>query len=140
MKQTLFDAVGGLPTLEKVHKIFYDKVYAHEWLGRFFAGHNQAVIEHRQTTFMAVKMGGDVAYKGREIRLAHRHMYITQELFEVRAGLLRASLEEAAVPDDLIEQWLRIDRVFNRHIVKSSIDAFNAGERNPLRRVVIPKN
>jgi len=45
-KITLFDAVGGLPTLQKVHKIFYDKVYAHPWLGPFFEGHSQEAIEN----------------------------------------------------------------------------------------------
>jgi truncated hemoglobin YjbI len=58
MKQTLFDAVGSLPTLKKVHKIFYDKVYIHSWIGQFFIGHNQDVTENRQTSFMADKMGG----------------------------------------------------------------------------------
>jgi len=139
MKQSLFDAVGGLPTLEKVHKIFYDKVYAHDWLKQFFEGHNQEAIENRQTTFMAVKMGGDVNYMGREIKLAHRHMFITQELFDLRTGLLRESLEQAGVPEDLIVQWLKIDNTFNRHIVKDSIAEFYKTHWKYQKRVIIPK-
>lgn len=65
MKQSLFDEIGGMPTFQKVHKIFYDKVYAHEWLGQFYIGHNQEIIEQKQSMFMAVKMGGDVKYTGR---------------------------------------------------------------------------
>jgi hemoglobin len=62
MNQSLFDAVGGLPTLKKVHKIFYDKVYAHPWIGQLFIGQNQRAIENRQTSFMAEKIGGPVEY------------------------------------------------------------------------------
>jgi len=33
--KTLFDRLGGQRTLEKVHTIFYDKLYIHPWLGKF---------------------------------------------------------------------------------------------------------
>ena len=138
-KQTLFDTVGGLPTLEKVHKIFYDKVYAHPWLGKFFEGHNQEAIENRQTMFMAVKMGGDVTYMGKEPKMAHRAMYITKELFDLRTELLRESLEEAGVPKDLIERWIKIDNAFKKQIVKDSIEDFYKTTWKYERRVIIPK-
>ena len=79
MKQTLFDAIGGLVTPDKVHKILYDKVYAHYWLKYFFEGHSQEAIEHRQ-------------------------MYIANELFDIRQELLKESIKEAGVPEDLMEQ------------------------------------
>ncbi len=138
-KQTLFDAVGGLPALEKVHKIFYDKVYAHPWLGKFFAGHNQEAIETRQTIFMAEKMGSEKPYYGKDMKMAHRQMYITQELFDLRRELLRESLEEASVPDELAERWLKIDSAFKRHIVKDSIESFYAYTWKYEQRVIVPK-
>lgn len=139
MKQTLFNAIGGLATLEKVHKIFYDKIYAHDWLKQFFIGHNQQAIENRQTAFMAIKMGGQVTYLGKEPRMAHRHMYITQELFDIRQALLRESLEEAAVPGDLIEKWLKIDNAFKHQIIKDSIEAFYKTTWKHEKRIIIPK-
>ncbi len=139
MKETLFDQVGGLPTLEKVHKIFYDKVYIHPWLGKFFEGHQQEAIEQRQTSFMAEKMGGDVNYMGKMPKMAHRQMYITQELFEVRRDLLQASLQEADVPEGLSERWLRIDEAFMKAIVKPSIEAFYKDTFKYEKRVIIPK-
>ena len=138
-KQTLFDAVGGLPTLQKVHKNFYDKVYAHPWLGKFFAGHNQEAIENRQTSFMAVKMGGDVMYLGKEPKMAHRAMYITEELFYLRTELLRESLEEAGVPAELTKRWIKIDSAFKKHIVKDSIEDFYKTTWKYEKRVIIPK-
>jgi len=139
MKQSLFDAVGGLPTLRKVHKIFYDKIYAHDWLKVFFTGHNQEAIENRQTDFMAQKMGGPVKYMGREPKVAHRHMYISRELFDVRQALLKESLQEANVVDDLIVRWLKIDQAFQRAIVKDSIESFYKTTWQYQKRIIVPK-
>ncbi len=138
-KQTLFDAIGGLPTLQRAHKIFYDKVYAHYWLKHFFAGHDQQAIENRQTSFMAEKMGGPVEYWGKEMKHAHEAMYITPELFNVRHELLEESLRAAGVPDDLRERWLRIDGAFAKAIVKDSVEAFYSVTWPYKKRVIIPK-
>ena len=138
-KANLFDAIGGLPTLRRAHKIFYDKIYAHDWLKQFFAGHSQEAIENRQTAFMAEKMGGPVEYWGKEIKYAHEAMYITRELFEVRHGLLEESLREAGVPEELRERWLRIDRAFMKLIVKDSIESFYSVTWPYKQRIIVPK-
>jgi len=124
-KQTMFEAVGGLAVMERVHKRFYDKVYADPWLGQFFEGHNQATIELRQTQFMAEKMGAESIYPGRELPLAHRRMYITEELLKVRQALLRESLQEEGVAEKLIVRWLKIDKAFWGKISNPSLDEFH---------------
>jgi hemoglobin len=139
VKHTLFTAVGGLPTLRKVHKIFYDKVYADPWLGQFFIGHDQVAIENRQTAFMAEKMGGPVEYLGKEPKMAHRAMYITEELFLLRKRLLDESLREAGVAADSRERWLKIDSAFMRAIVKDSVEAFYRTTFRYEQRIIVPK-
>jgi len=139
VKQTLFDAIGGLPTLQHVHKIFYDKVYAHPWLGKFFEDHSQEAIETRQTQFMAEKMGSSKPYLGKEMKMAHRAMYITPDLFEIRRELLRESIKEGGVPDELAERWLKIDSAFYRQIVKDSVESFYAYTWKYEKRVIIPR-
>ncbi len=138
--QSLFDEVGGLATLQKVHKIFYDKIYAHPWLKRFFAGHDQQAIENRQSGFMAEKMGGAIQYWGKQPKMAHRQMYITQELFDIRHELLKEALREAGLNDDLARRWLKIDYAFKRQIVKDSIEAFYKTTWNYEQRIIIPKS
>jgi len=137
-KTTLFDAVGGLPTLQKVHRIFYDKVYAHPWLGPFFEGHSQEAIENRQTQFMGQKMGGP-KYLGRALELAHRRMYITKELLEVRQALLKEVLEETGVPEKLGARWLMIDRAFWKHLMNDSPESFNQIDLKYERPLIVPK-
>ncbi len=122
--QSLFDAVGGLPTLQNTHKIFYDKIYADPWIGKFFTGHDQEAIENRQTEFMAEKMGSTEKYPGKPLRQVHENMYISDELVALRTKLLRESLAEAGVADELAERWIRIDNAFARQIVKTSVSAF----------------
>lgn len=116
--QTLFDLVGGRPVLERVHKLFYDKIYAHPWLKQFFADIDQKTIEDQQTDFMISNMGGGKIYSGALPKNAHRHMFVNNELFDLRQVLLQESLLESGVHEDLAERWLRIDEAFRKSIVK----------------------
>lgn len=139
MKASLYEAVGGLATLQQVHKIFYDKIYAHPWLQQFFAGHNQEAIEGRQTSFMNEKMGGP-KYLGKPLKQVHENMYITQELFEVRHEILKASLQEAGLTDELITRWLKIDNAFMKQITKKSVESFYRDFHFTFKqRIIIPK-
>lgn len=122
VKQSLYEQLGGRPTLDRVHKIFYDKLYAHAWIGQFFKTINQATIEVQQSDFMAQAMGGPQMYCGAFPIPAHKHMNITNELFDLRHGMLKDSLQEAGVPQELADKWLKIDVSFRTGIVKKSVD------------------
>ena len=119
-KESLFVAIGGKATLEKVHKIFYDKIYEHPWISKFFEGIDQTMIENQQTDFMSMAMGGPQVYAGKFPIPAHKHMNISDELFELRSEMLKASIKEAGVPEALAEKWLKIDSSFKKGIVKKN--------------------
>lgn len=139
VKQSLYDAVGGLATLQKAHKIFYDKVYSDNWLKQFFDGFNQEIIENKQTSFMAEKMGGP-KYLGKPVKQVHENMYITEELFQVRHVLLEESLRETGVSEENIDRWLRIDSAFMFSICKDSIESFYRDYTFQFKqRIIIPK-
>ncbi|PIW50296.1 MAG: group 1 truncated hemoglobin [Zetaproteobacteria bacterium CG12_big_fil_rev_8_21_14_0_65_54_13] len=137
-KASLFDLVGGLPVLEAVHKRFYDKMYAHPWLGTFFKGHDQRAIELRQTQFMGWKMGGEINYPGMELELAHRRMYITSEQLELRQAILRESLQEEYLPAALIKRWLKIDAAFWSHIKNDSLASFQQIDLKYEQPLIVP--
>jgi truncated hemoglobin YjbI len=120
--QTLFAALGGRATLERVHKVFYDKLYADPWLSQFFVGVPRDHIENQQTEFMMQSMGGPEQYMGSMPPQAHRHMFITDEAFERRHGMLDAAIRECGVPDTLRLRWLKIDHAFKGKLVKASLD------------------
>lgn len=137
-EQTLYDKLGGRPVLERVNRIFYDKVYAHPWLGQFFAGVDQGYIERQQTDLLSQAMGLAGAFHGTYPVPGHRHMFITRELYAVRMELKAEALREAGIAEELAEAWLAIDRSFEEALVKESPDECEA--RHPGDKLlVIPK-
>ncbi len=128
----LFDRLGGRPTLDRVHKIFYEKLYAHSWIGKYFEGINRELITNQQSDFMGMLFGGPKIFSGRMPIDAHMHMMITEELFQVRHGLLRESLVEAKINEPEFSDWLAVDAAFKNILIKKSIDdckkRFNSDE------------
>ena len=120
ISKSLFDRVGGLKTLEKVHKDFYDKAYAHPWLSQYFTDKPQQILEDQQTAFMAQLIGGPKAYGGKTPKMAHQHMYITEELFALRRSLLSEAISENHISDEVREEWLTADSALKNSIIKKS--------------------
>lgn len=120
--QTLYQRLGGKPTYVKVHKIFYDKAYAHPWLSRYFTDKPQELLEDQQTDFMIQIMGGPKVYSGKTPKSAHQHMVISDDLYILRSQLLSDSIKEAGINDTLREEWLTADLTFQRALVKTSED------------------
>jgi len=118
--KTLYDRLGGRATFEKVHRIFYNRAYVHDWLGKYFADKPQANLENQQTDFMIQLMGGPKVYGGKAPKFAHQHMMISDELFELRAQMLSDAIRDAGVADDLRKEWLAADAALKKSIVKSS--------------------
>lgn len=71
---------------------------------------------------MGMLFGGPRNFSGRMPIDAHMHMMITEELFDVRHGLLREALTEAKIPDPEFSEWLAIDRAFKKVLVKQSLE------------------
>jgi len=121
-KNKLFERLGGRPTLDKVHKIFYDKLFSHPWLKNFFAGTKQEHLEKLQSDFMGSVFGGPKIFSGRMPIDAHTHMFITEEIYNTRHELLRESLIGASVPEQEREDWLRIDMAFKKVLIKKDVN------------------
>ncbi len=122
MAEDLFDRLGGMATVEKVHRIFYDKLLGHPWLKEFFKGVPRAHLESQQSEFMSGLFGGPKIYGGRPPLTAHMHMFITEEVFLIRHDLLALSLTEANIQPDLRDRWLRHDMGMKRALVKRSVE------------------
>jgi hemoglobin len=135
---SLFEDLGGTNTLRKVHALFYDKLYQDPWLGKFFAGIDRSNLENQQTDFMTSAMGGPQIYRGSYPIPAHQHLFIPEELFNLRHSLLKRSIQEAGIPEHLAQKWLKIDAAFKSGLVKSSPnDCKGRFKTDPI--IVIPK-
>lgn len=120
-KKLTFLELGGQQMLEKISKIFYDKVYEHPWIGKYFEEIDQETIQSQQVRFMMGNLGGPKIYTGRLPGPAHKNMFINEELFQLREKLLMESFDEAKASSELIERWLKIDNAFKHMIVKNSL-------------------
>ena len=116
-----FEKLGGKVMLEKISKVFYDKVYEHAWIGLYFKEVPQERIESQQVDFMQGALGGPTSYCGRLPVPAHKHMFINEELFDIRQELLQEAFVEACACQELIDKWLRIDNAFRPKLVKKNI-------------------
>lgn len=120
--KSLFELIGGRPMLEQVHKTFYDKLYAHPWLKKFFGDVDQKIIEDQQTDFMTSNMGGGKIFSGSLPEKAHKHIYITNDMFNLRQSILKECILETGLSVDLVERWIKIDEAFRKSIVKENVD------------------
>lgn len=121
MGQKEFEDLGGREILVKYSKVFYDKVYEHEWIGQYFKNIDQDFIEAQQVDFLQGALGGDQVYAGALPIPAHKHMFIPEELFDLRQALVRESLEEVGASSELTEKILRVDEAFRKALVKNSV-------------------
>jgi truncated hemoglobin YjbI len=121
-KQELFESYGGRAILEKVSKVFYDKIYCDPWLKSFFKHVPQEYIEAQQVDFMQTALGGKNIYAGKTPPHAHKHINITDEVYRAREKILLESLKECNVSDTLSKRWIEIEDVFYGRVVKSSIN------------------
>ncbi len=130
MAETLFAELGGMPCLDRVHTIFYDKLLNHPWLKDFFKGVPRSHLESQQSEFMAGIFGGPQIYSGRPPLSAHVHMFITEEVFLTRHELLDQSLTEAGIPPGLKKRWLSHDMGMKRALVKTSLSECEGRYKN----------
>lgn len=126
----LIDAVGGRDAILRVHKIFYDKIYAHPWLKGFFVGVDRKHQENQLTDFTVGLFGGPRQYSGRLPNKAHPHLLVTDEVFDIRHDLLGQAIEEAGIDQDLAAIWLERDELFRKVIVKTSISECHGRYKN----------
>jgi len=115
-----FEQMGGRKSLIAINKIFYDKVYQHPWLKLFFENIPQQHIEDQQVDFMQKVLGGENRYWGKAPPLAHVHIFINEEIFDVRNQLLEEAFIEANASPILIDKWRIIDNSFKRVLMKES--------------------
>lgn len=117
-----FEKMGGRNSLIRINKVFYDKVYEHPWLQNYFKEIPQQHIEDQQIDFMQKVLGGTNVYVGKTPAATHNHMFIPNELFDVRKQLLIEAFEETNANAELVDKWLALDESFRRLIINKSLD------------------
>ena len=122
MSQTLYERLGGHPTVEAAVDRFYRKVLADPKISSYFDATDMMAQRAKQRAFLTMAFGGPHAYSGKDLRAAHQPLVergLGDAEFDAVAGHLQATLLELGVAEDLIGEVMAIagstrDDVLNR--------------------------
>lgn len=105
-----------------VNTQFYEIAYEDEWLKDVFKIIKKEIITAQQTDFMLGAFGGPKRYAGRNPGDAHPHIFINEDMWQLREDILVRAMDKVACPQWIRDKWLRIDNSFKRSIVMKSPD------------------
>ncbi len=118
----LLENVGGEEMIHTVHKRFYDYIYDDDFINGFFQHRAKTLLVRKQSEFMIAAFGGPNNYHGEPPAFLHMHMFITQEMLDVRNTYLERAILEEGISEELCKLWLKVDQSFHAAIVKTTID------------------
>jgi hemoglobin len=108
---TLYELVGGRPTIHAAIKSFYQRVLADPSLRHFF---DQVDMDHQialQSMFISMLLGGRIVYTGKDVRVAHagaRERGLNDSHFDKFLKHFREALEEVGVQPDKLEKAITL--------------------------------
>ncbi len=113
--------IGGEEKITRVHQRFYDVIFEHPWLGQFFSGKPKVTLIMKQTQFMVAAFNGPNNYLGDTPAFIHMHMFITEEISDLRSQLLKDAILAEGLSESIAEHWLAVDNAFRPSIVKNQL-------------------
>jgi hemoglobin len=97
----------GPDALRAILEDFYDRVFTDPMIGFLFSGSDRARLVQKEWELSAAMLGGPVRYTGRPMRQAHARSPILGGHFARRQQILRETLADHGVAEDIAAEWLR---------------------------------
>jgi hemoglobin len=101
-KKTLYERLGGYDAISAVANDLLIRLRGDAQLGRFWAHRGEDGIQREKQLlidYLCACAGGPVYYRGRDMRLAHRGMRISESDWNVFLGHAGATLARFQVPE-----------------------------------------
>lgn len=101
-KKTLYERLGGYDAISAVANDLLIRLRGDAQLGRFWAHRGEDGIQREKQLlidYLCACAGGPVYYRGRDMRLAHRGMRISESDWSVFLGHAGATLARFQVPE-----------------------------------------
>lgn len=114
----LWSALENGKLLSRILEDFYSQVFEDKRLAGFFVDSTRQRAAEKQYLFMKRIVTGENCYFGERPRNAHHWMVISDDLFDYREDLLEQTMIRHGLAPEYIRQWLAIDEVFRKQIVK----------------------
>lgn len=116
----MWAALGNGELLNTILEDFYTQVFSDSRLAPFFKDSNIQRAKEKQYLFLKGIFTGEKCYFGERPRNAHHWMVISDELFDYREKLMEDTLRKYKIDEALIEQWIAVDEIYRKQIVKSA--------------------
>ena len=97
---SLFEKIGGQPTIEKVVDNFHQRILADASVSSFFAKTDMNKQRTHQIAFFSQLLDGPKAYAGRPMDKTHTGMSLQQSHFDAIAKHLTSAMTSAGVSAD----------------------------------------
>lgn len=105
---TIFEQIGGAPAVDAAVDIFYRRVLGDPVISHFFDDVDMDRQIGKQKAFLTMAFGGPNNYTGADMRKAHQHLKLKEEHFQAVAGHLQGTLQELNVPQNLIDEVMKV--------------------------------
>jgi len=106
--KSIFARLGGQASIDAAVDIFYKKVLADEKVNYLFEDVNMTAQIRKQKEFLGAAFGGPVAWTGKNMRDAHKHLALTEEHFGAIAGHLASTLKDLKVDEGLTAEIMAL--------------------------------
>jgi hemoglobin len=103
---SMYDRLGGEPRLRSIIDDFVERVCGDMMIGFFFRDIDRPRLKELEFQHAAEHLGGGVTYRGRPLGAAHAKHRIMGGQFARRKELLRKTLVDHGVAQDIVEAWL----------------------------------
>ncbi|MDE3270127.1 MAG: group 1 truncated hemoglobin [Pseudomonadota bacterium] len=116
MKPSIYQALGK----EKITQIiteFYQLAFQDPIIGHFFFRKDHDELLRGQLAFTLAMLGGEEAYRGRDVAAIHSHLAIRPPHFNRRQQLLKDILVKHAVDAAISSRWLRMEERLRQAII-----------------------
>lgn len=105
---SVYEKIGGAAAVDTAVDIFYRKVLADDRISMFFDTVDMEGMHAKQKSFLTMAFGGPNEYTGKDMRVAHQHMNLTEEHFGAVAECLIGTLNDLDVPQEYIDEIVNI--------------------------------
>lgn len=116
----LLERLGGTIKLQNILKDFYDRLFDDIIVGFLFVNTDKQHIITMQHEFLCKLFGATKAYSGKSPATAHRHLPLLPGHFDRRIHVLKQTLLDQKVPQDVIDDWIKLENSLRDIILKNS--------------------
>jgi hemoglobin len=120
-EKSLYERLGGYDALAAVTDDFAGRLVADKKLGKFFVGlsdNSMKKLRQHIIDFLCQATGGPCVYTGRDMKLVHTGLEITEEEWDISVEHLKATLKKFKVPERETKEVLNAIMGLKKDIVE----------------------